>query len=372
MNKDTTNVTRVETKKIAADAVVGIDVGDRTSKVVVLDAAGRTAEKLEVATTPAGMGALFARCRGVRVAFETGTHCRWMYALAEDAGVRAVVADARRLRLVYESDTKNDWNDAAAIAELARNGSKLLHPVHLRSEKAQHLLRLVEVRDTLVRARTALVNQARGFCKSAGGRLASCSSESFEKRLKEMPPEVESVMFPAFEALQAVDKAVSRYDGLIEQELETNFGEDAKLLRKIPGVGPVTAATFIATVGDASTFDRARAAGPYFGLAPRQDQSGDTDKQLPISKAGHTLMRRLLVTSANYIMGRGPDTDLRRLGERLEGRGGKNMRKRAKVAVARKLAVVMLAILKKRTDYVPLRGEQAKAAPEQAREATAK
>ncbi len=111
----------------------------------------------------------------------------------------------------------------------------------------------------------------------------------------------------------------------------------------------------MAAVGDASAFGSARDAGPYFGLVPRQDQSGKTDKQLRISKDGNGIVRRLLVTAVNHIMGPfGKDSDLRRHGMRIAARGGKNARKRARVAVARKLAVTMLAILKNRSAYRPL------------------
>ena len=122
----------------------------------------------------------------------------------------------------------------------------------------------------------------------------------------------------------------------------------------------MTAAAFLAAAGDVSTFGSARDAGPYFGLVPRQGQSGETDRQLRISKEGNEIVRRLLVTAANYIMGPfGKDSDLRRHGMRIAERGGKNARRRAKVAVARKLAVVMLAVLKGRCAYRPLKDVEA-------------
>jgi transposase len=136
----------------------------------------------------------------------------------------------------------------------------------------------------------------------------------------------------------------------------------ARLLGTIDGVGPVTTAAFLATSGDPASFGSARDAGPFFGLVPKQDQSGQTDKQKRISKEGNTLVRKLLVTSANYIMGPfGKDCDLRRHGMRIAERGGKNARKRAKVAVARKLAVVMMAMLKQQAEYRPLREAEVQA-----------
>ena len=120
----------------------------------------------------------------------------------------------------------------------------------------------------------------------------------------------------------------------------------------------MTAAAFIATVGNPTTFGKPRDAGAYFGLVPRQDQSGQSERQLRITKEGNTQVRALLVNCANYIMGPfGKDYDLRRHGMRIAERGGKNARKRAKVAVAWKLAVVMPALLQNQKEYCPLMGD---------------
>jgi transposase len=170
-----------------------------------------------------------------------------------------------------------------------------------------------------------------------------------------VPASVREVSKPLFAMLKELDKKIGLYDTMTADAVKRLHGEEATLLESIAGVGPVTVAAFLAAVGDPATFGSARDAGCYFGLVPRQDQSGQTDKQLRISKEGNEIVRRLLVTASNYIMGPfGKDSDLRRHGQRIADRGGKNARKRAKVAVARKLAVVMLAILKSRTAYRPL------------------
>jgi len=153
-----------------------------------------------------------------------------------------------------------------------------------------------------------------------------------------------------------LSQKIGLYDALIADAVKRLHGEEAALLEPIAGVGPVTAAAFLAAVGDPAAFGNARDAGPYFGLVPRQDQSGETDKQQRVSKEGNQIVRRLLVTAANYITGPfGKDSDLRRHGMRIAERGGKNAKKRAKVAVARKPAVLMLAILKSRSAYRPLK-----------------
>jgi transposase len=140
--------------------------------------------------------------------------------------------------------------------------------------------------------------------------------------------------------IAAQTEHIRTYDRTIEAMASRSTG--ANLLRQVTGVGALTAVAYTLTLGDASRFPRSRQVGPYLGLVPRQHDSGDHVSQLPITKAGNALLRRLLVGSAQYILGiHGPDCDLRRYGERLMARGGKNAKKRAIVAVARKLAVLL-------------------------------
>ena len=143
----------------------------------------------------------------------------------------------------------------------------------------------------------------------------------------------------------------------LDVELETLARESypaTERLRQIPGVGPLTALCFILTLESAGHFKHARAVGPYLGLVPRRDQSGQTDKQLGITKAGHVQLRCLLVNCAHYILGPfGPPCALRTAGERIAARGGKSAKKRAVIAVARKLAVTLLALWKTGADYQP-------------------
>lgn len=335
--------------------VIGMDLGDKNHKAVGLSESGEEVERAEVPCTPEGVRAYLERHPGALLAIETGTHCRWVAGVAEELGREVLVGNARKLRVIWQTSRKDDWRDAEMLARIARTDRRLFHPVKLRNAGGQRLMRLVKSRDVLVRNRTAIVNQVRGFCKSEGAPLPRCSAEAFVNLKELLPPEIMDVACHLFEVLQSLNDKIKHYDKIIAKALERLRGEDAALLDSIAGVGPVTAAAFLAAVGDPATFGSAREAGPYFGLVPRRDQSGATDKQLRISKEGNQVVRRLLVTAANYIMGPfGKDCDLRRHGMRIAERGGKNARKRAKVAVARKLAVVMLAILRNRTAYRPL------------------
>ena len=335
--------------------VIGMDMGDKNHKAIGLSEDGEVVDRAEVPCTPEDVRAYLKRHPGALLAIETGTHCRWVSKLGLELGHEVLVGNARKLRMIWDSSRKNDWRDAEMLAKVARTDRSLLHPVTLRGDGDQRLMRLVKSRDLLVKGRTGIVNQIRGFCKSEGVRLPKCSAESFVRLEHEVPPAVRAVTKPLFAILKELAKKIGLYDKMLVDAVKRSHGEEAALLDTITGVGPVTTAAFLAAVGDVSTFGSARDAGPYFGLVPRQDQSGQIDKQLRISKEGNEIVRRLLVTAANYIMGPfGKDSDLRRHGMRIAERGGKNARKRAKVAVARKLAVLMLAILKSRSAYRPL------------------
>ena len=146
---------------------------------------------------------------------------------------------------------------------------------------------------------------------------------------------------PILETIGSLTQRIRDY----ERELETISREhypETDLLRQLEGVGPLTALTFVLTVEDPFRFEKSRSVGAYLGLVPASDQSGDSDPQRRISKEGDEMLRKLLVGSAHYILGPfGSDSDLRRHGEKIASRGGKNAKKRAAVAVARKLAVLL-------------------------------
>jgi transposase len=335
--------------------VIGMDLGDKNHKAVGLSADGAVMDRSEVLCTPEAVRTYLKRHPGALLAVETGTHCRWVSRLGQELGHEVLVGNARKLRMIWDSSRKNDWRDAEMLAKVARTDRSLLSPVRLRGDGDHELMRLVKSRDLLVKSRTGIVNQIRGFCKSEGVRPPKCSAESFKRLEHDMPANVQPVVKPLFAVLEELGKKIGLYDKMIAEAVQRLHGEDVALLEPIGGVGPVTAAAYLAAIGDVATFGSARDAGPFFGLTPGQDQSGETDKQLKISKEGNEVVRRLLVTAANYIMGPfGKDCDLRRHGIKIAERGGKNAKKRAKVAVARKLAVLMLAILRTRSAYRPL------------------
>ena len=197
-------------------------------------------------------------------------------------------------------------------------------------------------RDMLVKSRTKLINHARGVVKANGERLPSCSTDSFVKRCKaHVPADLWPALEPIFNTISQLREQIHELDAKIDRMCREKYPETARL-QQVPGVGPVTALSYVLTLEDPARFSKSRQVGPFLGLTPRRDQSGGTDKQLRINKAGDKYLRQLLVGCAQYILGPfGPDSDLRRHGLAIAARGGKNAKKRAAVAVARKLAVLL-------------------------------
>jgi transposase len=242
---------------------------------------------------------------------------------------------------------------------LARVDPQLLAPIHHRNAQMQNDLAIIRARDTLVTARTQFINSMRGLVKSLGGRLPKCSTESFCKRVgADIPAELEAALRPLVVAIQTLNEQIRGCDKQIEMLAEQTYPQTAPL-RQVAGVGALTSTAFILTIADETRFAKSREVGPFLGMVPRQDDSGERTSQLRITKTGNRYLRRLLVGSAQYILGPfGPDTDLRRFGERLMQRGGKNAKKRAVVAVARKLAVLLHRLWITGEVYEPLRNSK--------------
>jgi transposase len=336
--------------------IVGVDLGDRFSRYCVLDQQGQVLEEDTVATTGRAFRKLFGDRPAARVVIEVGTHSPWVQRLLQELGHETITANPRYVRLIYSSGSKNDQLDAERLARLARVDPKLLHPIQHRGGTAQADRALLRSRNALVECRTKLVNHARGTVKSIGGRLPTCSTSSSHKRVRQdLPDELKPALTPVLDTIAALTLKIQKLETRIERLASKRYPETG-LLRQVSGVGPLTALSYVLTVEDPQRFKSSRAIGPYLGLRPRQSQSGDVDPELRITKAGDSDLRRLLVGSAHYILGPfGPDTDLRRWGLALAARGKKNAKKRAVVAVARKLAVLLHRLWVTAEVYEPLR-----------------
>ena len=333
---------------------IGCDLGDKKSELCLLKPAGEI-ERLKVKTTPDAFRAFFSEVELAHVVIEVGMHSRWVSALLVELGHRVTVANPRRLRLISQSESKTDRNDAELLARLGRADTELLAPIKHRGGQAQADLAVAKARDVLVATRTRLVNHARGTVKSMGHRLPTCAAEAFHRLAgAAVPPELKPALDPVFATLARLQEQIGECDR--ELKKVSRRYPDVEVVGAVDGVGLLTALVFLLTLEDKERFRKSRAVGAFVGLRPRKDQSGDSDKQLRITKTGDTFLRRLLVCSANYILGPfGKDSDLRRWGLTLAERGGKNARKRAKVAVARKLVVLMHRLWVTGEEYEPLR-----------------
>lgn len=338
------------------NVAIGIDLGDRFSEVCVLDEHGTVASQTRLRTTKAALQEYFISRAPARVALETGTHSGWTSRLIAACGHEVIVANARELRKIYQSDRKNDRADAEILARMVRFDPRLLAPAQHRGEQMQADISLIRARDVLVGARTKLVNAARGLTKSLGGRLPRSSTPCFAQRVREQAPkEFEPILAPLATAIDSPTEQIRCYDKHIEALASKRYPE-TEVLRQVSGVGALTSLAFVLTLFDKDRFARSRDVGPYLGLVPRQDDSGERSPQLPITKAGNGYLRRLLIGSAHYVLGPfGPECDLRRSGIHLAERGGKNGKKRAVVAVARKLAVLLHRLWVTAEIYDPLR-----------------
>ena len=337
---------------------IGLDLGDKTHIAVVLDADGNELDVATVVNTKAGIINYFERYQGSTVAIEAGTHSPWISRLLEQRGCSVYVGNPRKLRFIWDSIDKSDERDARLLARVCRFDPRMLWPLRHRNSQAHADLTVIKSRDILVKCRTQLISHARAVVKTNGERLPACSADCFAKRCEQyVPTELWPALQCVFITIAQVCEQIRELDNKIVQLCQHQYSETQRL-QQVPGVGPVTALCYILTIEDPSRFSKSRQAGPFLGLTPRRDQSGKVDKQLHISKAGNKYLRKLLVGSAHYILGPfGPDTNLRRHGLAIAARGGKNAKKRAAVAVARKLAVLLHRLWVSEKVYVPLYNE---------------
>lgn len=340
--------------------VMGLDVSDRSAHYFIGEAR-RNLPGVEQGKIPLSAGAVrkkFGSRPPMTVALEVGTHSPWLAELFEELGHEVIVANPRQLPLIYASRKKNDALDAKRLAQLASFDRDLLCPLEHRSRDTRLDLVAIRARDVLVRGRANLVNAVRGMVKQFGVRIPSGSTPCFPRRSREsLPEDVLGSIEPLLGSIEELTLQIDAYDQKIAALCKKH--PVTELLRTISGVGPLTALAFVLILEDPKRFQRSRAVGSYVGLTPRQSDSGDHEPQLRITKHGDELLRRYLVNAAHYVLGRhGPDSELRTWGERIHDRGGKRAKKRAVVAVARKLSVIMHRLWQSGEVYDPHYREQ--------------
>ena len=327
---------------------IGLDLGDRKHAVCVLDAKGEILKQESIANTRPSLTALSRRHPGALVVMEVGMHSPWTSRFLKELGHRVLVANPRKVRAIYQNERKSDRKDAEILARLGRSDEKLLHPVEHVCEEMQRDLLQIKLRDNLVRQRVDIISSVRFTLKSLGVMLPSPSSESFARtarnKLRNEHSDLLALIEPSLGVLDAMTEQIRRLEKSIAAMAAEKYPE-SEYLTQISGVGLLTSLTFILTIGDPARFGCKRDVGAFLGLVPRRDQSGETDKQLRISKAGNTYLRKLLVGCAQHILGPfGPDTALKRKGLKLAEKGGPRAKRKAVVAVARNLAVLLLTL----------------------------
>lgn len=342
---------------------IGIDVSDRTAHVCVMDRSG-ILEEFKLHLDESSIRArvpFFAPDQGV-VVFETGPRSAWLKRVFEALGMRVVVADARKLDSISKSPTKTDRNDARRLARLGLadelvghlgpSAERLLTDTYVRPPADQAIYNLLLARDHIVRRRGDFARLVRSSAKGMGDRIVGSVT-------RENTPEcLGAALGPLLDVIEACDKAVGLYDDQLEQIAKSH--PVARRFLKIPGVGPITSLAFAVVIGDPHRFSNVQDVGAYLGMVVRRDQSGLGDPKLGISKCGNGFMRRLLVQCSTHMLGpRGQPSELREWGLAYVEKHGERSKKKARIAVGRKLAVRMLAIWKKDVEWVAFPGRAA-------------
>jgi transposase len=323
------------------DYYAGIDVSLEQSSICVVDASGKLLREAKVSSEPEALIAWFCGLPfGLsRIGLEAGPLSQWLYAAMKEAGLAVELLETRHVRDAFKAmPVKTDRKDARGIAQLMRLG--WFRPVHCKSVPAQEVRALLTARK-LVQSKLYDVEMSlRGILRGFGLKVGPTNVKSFTGRIKELAvghPTLQAIA----EALLSVHTVLARELAGFEKKVRSIARCDARvrLLMSAPGVGAIVAMTYVFAIDDPARFKSSRMVGAHFGLTPKKYQSGETDVTGRISKIGDSSVRAALYEAAHVILTRAvKGSDLKSWAMRLAKRAG--MRK-AKVALARKLAVVL-------------------------------
>lgn len=330
----------------------GLDVSDKTTHVCVVDADGLVLKRDVVASDPDLLAKWLSKhCPGlVRVVLETGPLSTFLYHGLTERSIPVECICARHAKGVLAARVnKSDVHDAEGLSQLARTG--WFKRVHMKAS-ATHIDRAaLRIRAQLISTRVAMGNQLRGLLKLFGLRLGAVRTPGkCRERLAALyhqRPDLEPLFVPLVASIEVIEEQLRASNRL----LESRATEDVvcSRLMSVPGVGPITALTFTASVEDPHRFARSEDVGAYAGLVPRRSQSGERDVRGNISKAGDPMLRRSLYEAANIMLCRVQRPfALQQWGHRIaESKGNK----RARIAVARKLAVLLHSLWLNETEF---------------------
>lgn len=333
------------------DHYAGIDVSLECSSVCVVDVKGKIVREAKVASEPEALIAWF-RSLGfdlARIGLEAGPLSQWLYAAMKQAGLMVELLETRHASDAFKAmPVKSDRNDARNIAQLMRLG--WFRPVHCKSTSAQEIRAMLTARKLIQSKLQDVENSLRGILRGFGLKVGKTTKRSFAARISELVaghPTLETIAA----ATLAVHMVLLREFNGFEKRVRAMSLLDAraKLLMSTPAVGPVISLTYASAIDDPSRFASSKRAGPLFGLTPKKYQSGETDYSGRISKNGDASVREALYEAAHIILTKPIKgcAQLKSWAMRIARRAGMN---KAKVALARKLAVIMLRMLK---DNIP-------------------
>jgi transposase len=330
--------------------VIGLDLSLKHVQAAVVDEAGEVSEEARLKATPAALRRFLGGRERSLVVMEAGGTSAWVARSCEELGHEVVVANPRRLRLICESSLKTDRVDAVVLARLGRADRQLLSPVRTRSETTQRGRAQLRVRECLMQQRKASINVVllRGF----GHRFPTGPGDGFLRRFDrgKVPAELRAVVSPLLETIEYLTTQLKKADEQLAALAE--HYPVVEHLQDVPGVGPLVSLSFVLCIEDPDRFRRARDVAGFLGLRPRLWRSGATMRRGRITKEGDPEMRRLLVQAAHVLLHRGRDCDLKRWGRALAQRSGT---KKAVVAVARKLAVLLVVLWRDGVVYEAVR-----------------
>ena len=336
---------------------IGFDLSDEKSSFCMIDGRGRITREGQVETNAASLRQVFGELQASRIVLEASPQCHWVAKLLRTVGHEVIVINPRRLQLISESVSKTDRNDARMLARIGRLDVGMLQPVYEKSDETLSVRMQMRARTQLIGMRTRLINIVRNNMKTFGQKAPSCSSDAFHEKVR-LPKILRAALEPLLRMLAALQSEIESYDEAVAKQCDKHA--PTGIFRQIHGVGPVLSLAFAMAIEDPKRFKSSRLVGAYFGLAPKSFQSGKSDPRLRISKQGDRAVRSLLVSAATHIVKHSaPDSDLKRYGRRIARSGTKRDRARARVAVARKLAVLMHRLWATGEAYEPLRSSAA-------------
>ena len=332
----------------------GIDVSLEYSSVCVVNATGKIVREAKVASDPAALIIWLKSvgCELSRVGLEAGPLSQWLYAAMREAGLAVELLETRHVRKAFEAmPVKSDRNDARGIAQLMRLG--WFRPVHCKSMDAQEVRAVLTARKLVQTKCQDVENSLRGILRGFGLKVGKTTDKSFAGRIRELVqghPGLETIG----EALLSVRAVLLSEFNAFEKRVRAMMRSNAKarLLASTPGVGPIVALTYASAIDDPARFKSSKDAGPHFGLTPKKYQSGETDYSGRISKIGDASVREALYQAAHVILTKPLKgcSQLKSWAMRLARRAGMS---KAKVALARKLAVILHRMLADGTPFNP-------------------